>query len=394
MISIISILQVLELREKVRNYRSRAREGSHFLSLLEDLKKYEQRLQDGNPVDSNNRKPTTPATEPSGISTPVKPRPVDETKTGQKHDGQPKIGEKSLDYEKNKTVDEQAVNQRQNADQQPGNEKKSAVEKPVEVSPLPKPAPDHHIGVNGGREQPLLWDKTHGVPGPKLKKVHSLETMSNESTITNGSSTNSPDQPPSLHKREAWGEKRPADHTHVIPPYHTTESCDGDDTCSDVTISELSDVDDDDDHRRVSYREQPINPATQRLFTGRRQDLRKDRSNSGGERHDIGITRKVVGNDRECADDGFRIVGDGRQDRRKYVGDSRQTIGNDLKYGKDKRNENADDLKRISSYSSDDERSCSVASQSSSILSVEAMHKRRALASDTLQRAKRRQAQL
>lgn len=346
-----SFCKVLELRDKVCNYKSRAREGSHFLSLLEDLKKYEQQQnrKEGKPTNNDNQP------EPPRKSTPVKTKP-----------------------------DKPASNQ--NPDDKKGKSGGEGEDMGAGIKPAAKIAT-----VNDAGEEHLFWDKAHTLPGPALQKIHSLETMSNESTITSRSSRNSPEQPAPVGRREAWTDnKRPADRTHVIPPYHTAEPSDVDDTLSDVTITELSNVDEQD----LSYNEKPIHHATRKLFTGKRQDIDNDRRDIGGDHKGIGITRKLIGDernffgdDREDIDDS-QVVGNSH----KYIGGSRQVVGENRGYIDEVRREISG--KKVSSFSSDDERSSSVISQTSSILSVEAMDKRRALASQTLQRAKRRQAQL
>ncbi|KAK3740294.1 hypothetical protein QZH41_018526, partial [Actinostola sp. cb2023] len=313
--------QVLELREKVHSYRCRAREGSHFFSLLKDLQKQDDQETPAKDKEEPHERaqhvhPDTPQSEPSRKSTPVKTKAQrDENVT--KSDAKPKEPNRG----------------------HPENLKDGAPAQAPRVDPVNAEEPG----------QPrLFWDKNIALPGPPLKKVNSLENISNKRA--NGSSGSShgeltPVRRGSRHeeptpvRREAWFKERP-DRALVIPPYHISTSSASTasyDSRSDVTISDIDHSNT--DHQEPSFDDKPPRreiPLATRQFTGKRQELGDD--------------RRV---DTHCR------------------GDSLSSSRND------------------GSTTSN-----SFMSQNSDAFSVEAMDKRRALASLTLQRAKRRQAQL
>jgi hypothetical protein len=213
---------------------------------------------------------------------------------------------------------------------------KSTAEEPTTKKQLSlktsKPAGENIDAVDGAKEN-LLWNRELALPGPSLKKTHSIDTISHESNVTSTILESSPNdqREPGTARREAWPEYRPA-HALVVPPYGISSSSAtliGSDSRSDISLSETEPFGEEIGITSPKEHVRPTIPsATRRLFTGRRQDFNDNR-------------------------------------------------------------------RKIDSFSSDDETSIhSYSSKASDVLSTEAMDKRRAIASQTLQRARRRQAQL
>ncbi|XP_031564467.1 nuclear protein MDM1-like [Actinia tenebrosa] len=321
--------QVIELREKVRIYKARAREGSYFISLLKNLKENgflvetddaaeKPRERTGTPSKADPRSPPQNKNrQPSVVTAPDKDDQVKQAEGDEKtKDGGgppktkapppplPTTAEKPPQIDHSQKITKRPPDDpTTKTDRQLAYHKKSASEN------------------SDNEKDEYLWNRELALPGPSLRKTHSIDTISHESTIASDEQ-----QEP---RREAWSEYKPA-RGLVIPPYGVSSSSAtvvASDSQSDI-IS-LSEIDAPFGNEEISPPKEPERPAisraTRKLFTGRRQDP----------------------------------------------------------------NDKAD------SFSSDDERSvCSYSSKGSDVLSVEAMEKRRAMASETLQRARRRQAQL
>lgn len=333
---------MIELREKVRIYKARAREGSYYISLLKNLKENGLLVEPDDAQEKPGERTGTPSKaaprsplqrevrQPNAEDLTVPPKDdqirqqeEDERAKHQTQDGPPKTKAQSPPLLTTVLKPSQTVHSEKIIKRPPENPSTETDRQLVYMKPAAENTDD---GIDK-----CLWNRELALPGPSLKKTHSIDTVSHESTIASTTTLeSSPDnQREHVPRRQAWPEYKPA-RGLVIPPYGVSSSSATlieSDSRSDISLSNIEASGEEEISYLKEHERPAISRATRKLFTGRRQD--------------------------------------------------------------------PNDNKKVDFFSSDDERSiCSYSSKGSGVLSVEAMEKRRAMASETLQRARRRQAQL